>query len=611
MSTETELLPLEGSKSSVWKHFGFPFKDGQIIEKDKKKRKDVTCRLCFRAIKYSGNTTNLRFHLKEHHRSVFQSLPTDDKAVKSSEGACSGQSTIYQTLAMKERIHQSSPRWSRLTDSVCYFIAEDMQPLDTVDDHGFRHLVHTFEPRYDPPSRKSLTTKYLPQMFEGEKSKVKRHLSSSRRFALTTDIWTSRANQAYTGVTIHFIDTEFELRHFLLETKEFPESHTAGNIADELREILKEWDLNDEFVSAITTDNGRNISAAIRELGWRNLACFSHTLQLGIEKVIKLPQVVKALARCKRIATHFHHSSKSSYILKNKQKSLGHKEHTVIQDVATRWNSSYYMASHILEQQQPLCATLLEVRKTEFMPSDSEFQTLEEFVSVMKPLVDITEAIGSETWITVSTLRPSLNKLMKNHSVPALDDSQLVKTMKTALLQDLQDRYTGETLQLLTKASFLDPRFKNLKFLSDSDRKAAISDLQMDVYLVFDVVNDPSKEPPPNRPKGMHKLLEFIGDEDMECNSERETSLDNVLEIEISQSKGEESTNEAPILWWATNKGRYPLLSQLAAHYLAIPATSVPCERVFSTAGNVVNDKRACLLPRNVNMLVFLAENLD
>ncbi len=77
------------------------------------------------------------------------------------------------------------------------------------------------------------------------------------------------------------------------------------------------------------------------------------------------------------------------------------------------------------------------------------------------------------------------------------------------------------------------------------------------------------------------------------------------------ETTGKESTDESPMLWRKINKSRFSLLSQLAARYLAIPATSVPCERVFSTAGHVVNDKRAFLLPKNVNMLVFLAENLD
>ena len=41
-----------------------------------------------------------------------------------------------------------------------------------------------------------------------------------------------------------------------------------------------------------------------------------------------------------------------------------------------------------------------------------------------------------------------------------------------------------------------------------------------------------------------------------------------------------------------------------------VPATSVPSEQAFSLAGYIVNQRRACLLPENVNMLVFfLAEN--
>ena len=45
--------------------------------------------------------------------------------------------------------------------------------------------------------------------------------------------------------------------------------------------------------------------------------------------------------------------------------------------------------------------------------------------------------------------------------------------------------------------------------------------------------------------------------------------------------------------------------------HLCVPATFVPSDRALSNAGQVVNAKRACLLPDNVNMLVFLAENVD
>lgn len=45
--------------------------------------------------------------------------------------------------------------------------------------------------------------------------------------------------------------------------------------------------------------------------------------------------------------------------------------------------------------------------------------------------------------------------------------------------------------------------------------------------------------------------------------------------------------------------------------YLGIPATSANSERVLLSTGNIVNSKHSCLLPENVNLLVFLYENKD
>ena len=59
MSETTELLPLEGATSKVWEYFGFPAKDGKILEANKKKRDVVHCKRCGKRVKYNGNTTNL------------------------------------------------------------------------------------------------------------------------------------------------------------------------------------------------------------------------------------------------------------------------------------------------------------------------------------------------------------------------------------------------------------------------------------------------------------------------------------------------------------------------------------------------------------------------
>ncbi len=66
-----------------------------------------------------------------------------------------------------------------------------------------------------------------------------------------------------------------------------------------------------------------------------------------------------------------------------------------------------------------------------------------------------------------------------------------------------------------------------------------------------------------------------------------------------------------PFKWWSEEGvKRFPLLCQLARKYLSFPATSVPSERVFSAAGEIVSKKRSRISNENVRTLIFLHANL-
>ena len=54
------------------------------------------------------------------------------------------------------------------------------------------------------------------------------------------------------------------------------------------------------------------------------------------------------------------------------------------------------MIERIIQQQQPICATLLQMKKTDLMPTDAEIIIMEIFLEVMKTLVLITEVMGGE-----------------------------------------------------------------------------------------------------------------------------------------------------------------------------------------------------------------------
>jgi len=99
------------------------------------------------------------------------------------------------------------------------------------------------------------------------------------------------------------------------------------------------------------------------------------------------------------------------------------------------------MAGRVLNQQQPICATLMDLKKGELMPTDGEFKTLEHFVEVMKPFVDIPEALSAEKWGTVSILTPLLHKILNVYLKVSANVDRVVISMKEAMYHDLSSRY--------------------------------------------------------------------------------------------------------------------------------------------------------------------------
>ncbi|XP_060784624.1 E3 SUMO-protein ligase ZBED1-like [Neoarius graeffei] len=63
--------------------------------------------------------------------------------------------------------------------------------------------------------------------------------------------------------------------------------------------------------------------------------------------------------------------------------------------------------------------------------------------------------------------------------------------------------------------------------------------------------------------------------------------------------------------WWRAHQAEFPLLADLAKTYLCIPGTSVPSERVFSTAGDIMHSERSVLSSEHVDQLIFLKKNLS
>ena len=118
------------------------------------------------------------------------------------------------------------------------------------------------------------------------------------------------------------------------------------------------------------------------------------------------------------------------------------------------------MLKRILQQQQPLCATLIEICQSDLMPTDTEISNMEGFVEAMRPFAEVTEVMGKEKQVSFSAVWLFPYKLLSIHLIENPSDSNGMKQIKQVVKSYLEDRYSDPHLMmLLNKACFLDPRF--------------------------------------------------------------------------------------------------------------------------------------------------------
>ena len=64
--------------------------------------------------------------------------------------------------------------------------------------------------------------------------------------------------------------------------------------------------------------------------------------------------------------------------------------------------------------------------------------------------------------------------------------------------------------------------------------------------------------------------------------------------------------HEDPLEYWERNRCFFPNLASITIKYLSIVATSVPCEKIFSEVGNILNENRNRTKGERVSKLLFL-----
>lgn len=593
-------------KSGVWEYFDEPVED-KSNEKSSRNRR-IPCKLCEFKLADGGGTSNLMNHLQARHPQEYKRLVNNSELPKSKE---------KQTV-LNGRVC-SSQRAAAITERLAAFVALDLRPLRVVEGIGFKQLMNYIEPGYVEPSRTHVMS-ICRKKYTTIKEELLSSLQSISNVALTTDIWTSRTVQSYLTVTVHFIADNWVMDSKVLVTREMSERHTGIHIAESLTEIAKDWNL-DRKVVAIVHDNASNMVLASDLLEeWGDLPCFGHTLQLAVNTGLEISCIRRLSGACKKTVAHFKHSVVATTALHERQMTMNIPQHSLLQEVSTRWNSMYLMYERLAEQRWAIYAVIHDEQVT---PSDKRYldltadqwDLLSQLLVVLKPLQVATTALSCEQNVSSSLIYPIIHGLINCHLKSDINDLPAIKKFKETVTLQLEERFIFDPENIAILSAAVDPRYHNLDFLRSEQRE--------DVARVLLERIEKTEKERQEAEKATEKLIE---EPRAKKKNDKETALSFLLGATSTQSAEEDNSgkgeferfkkeaqlhhDENALVWWKTNQERFPVIAKIARQLLCVPATSVPSERIFSTVGLIVSNLRSSLKPENTDMLIFLNKNM-
>ncbi|XP_062838596.1 zinc finger BED domain-containing protein 4-like [Anolis carolinensis] len=665
-------------RSYIWDHFHVHTQRATL----------AVCRHCGANISRGRDlrhlaTSGLSSHMKRHHPSISVgggagSPSSGSISTQSSPGEDGGrqtQSTLedWGMPLARKRTGETLPTPQQITQTVGEMIALDHHPFRLVEQEGFVRLMKRLCPRYKIPSRHTFSRKVIPGLYEGCKERIIQMLRSAMggHIHFTSDIWSSLGGgHSYLSLTAHWWEKEGSMdtshRWALLALEVVDRDHKAETICSSLGNMMGEWmrcraeEMRRGFM---VTDAGRNMIKAVESAGFLNVTCMAHLLHNTVKEGLKSPEeqpastanIALLIERCRKIAGYFHRSIKAARQLRDRQSLEGLPQHKLLQDVSTRWNSTYKMLERMVEQQKAVhgISLTLVAPVSKLVPTKQEWDTISQLVDVLKPFKHATETLSeskallSQAVPMVLRLRRHLERLGAGRTLDSLAGpltppaQEVVRRLSFAVRKRLEPLLSSKVHML---AALCDPRLKyNVCPKDFTVWKAQLVNLVREVFAAR-VGETGTAAPLPEMPATPSTSASGETDSPWEpaggcrrvtdlqprpgnaffaetvailaCSEDSSllASAQKVDSAECSVNRYFEEPPEIiscdPLAYWASRDHMWPDLSHVARQFLSCPPTSVQSERVFSLAGDVVTPHRSLLDPQKVEKLVFLKANL-
>lgn len=584
----------KSNSSQIWTYFS-------LCDAERAK-----CKLCNNEYSRKGRTTTaMRNHLKAMHKTEFSELEKCEKrkqdASKTLELASSSQQSTksdMKQISLQECVDKTK-QWDNksmkslaVDNSISETVALEDLPFSFVESVGFARLMKHLCPSYNLKSRQYFTSFICDKLYSKVSQKILELLKSFDKLSFTSDIWSDNCSGvSLLSLTCHGITEELERKMLVLKSEVFNGSHHTGeNIAQKLEDILSLWEIPKEKVKCVVRDAGANMKKGVNLLNVQHIDCASHKIQNVIKEGMKAQEtVVAVVTRCKKMATHFHHSTTAQDELANIQIRLNETPLKIIQECATRWNSTFYMLQRILQVKESLCLYASTNNKIPQLTSE-EWMIIEKLIGLLRPFEEATKELSAAD-VSISSVIPLIATLEK--IVNDLDSSDEHIGDTIAVLKDeLIRKFSGlENEMLFATATFMDPRYK-VKFFKNTSTKERVIQHILDLLVDSQTdasfksrcqnakrvrLNETEDSETHNKSVSLKETMSLLMDtSDSEEDDIPLLTFQNPVHLLIRKTVTEYSAEKRvandvdPLTWWKGNKERfgYGLLFPVVRQYL-------------------------------------------
>jgi len=522
--------------------------------------------------------------------------------------------------------------------SLLKWVVGDDQPFTAVESERFRSL---FSPDTMIPSADTIKREIM-KCYREEADRIGDRLcNAGSKISLTLDCWTSPSTQAFMGITAHYIDHAWIPHSLVLDFIPLDGAHAGEDLCEALFATCERFNILPKLLG-IATDNASNIDklldcfeSACLDRGVKfdreqqHMRCTAHITNLAVQALLRelgtepssaSPSIdedtttqagkVPCVAKLRRIVVKIRSSPQRRNTLKGQCGACGIGSKKLILDVRVRWNSTYAMIERACELRIPL-SNLTKLNPDLPELSDEEWELLGVVARLLSIFDQATRALSATEYPTLNRAVPIYNYLFNKledfrdacdgkasaQGDAAIIDqcSPVVKDAFSKAIKAAHDKlctYYGKTwADMYAIAVILDPRLKADYYMANKWGQRHITHAKDGLLRAVEAYAT-DEEPRSSQADDVVYLQEMdqeIYQSPKRRRVGRESEMRNYLATDTA------SPGEDILEWWKHHSGTYPCLARIARDYLAIPATSVPAERVFSGGADLITDKRGSL----------------